>query len=77
MEIKKPKTPKEKKAKKKKSLSDTSPAFQRLAKDMKTQPKDASGKFINRTFAQYASNELKKIRESGKAAKAKTPKKTK
>ena len=40
--------------------------FQSLLDDMKTQPKDAKGKFLDREFAKYVSKTLTEVRKSKK-----------
>ena len=51
------------------------PKFERLREDMKKQPKDAKGKFIDRDFAAYVSKQLAEVRKSKKIVKKKAPKK--
>ena len=40
--------------------------FQGLLTEMKSQPKDAKGKFIDRDFAKYVSKSLAEVRKSKK-----------
>lgn len=50
------------------------PKFERLLEDIKKQPKDTKGKFLDRDFAKYVSKQLAEVRKSKKVVEKNAPK---